>query len=403
MAQKAILLILDGLGDLPAPVKTPLQMAKKPNMGKLAAKGMQGLMSPISRGVVPGSDTSHLQILGYGPEKFYPGRGPLEALGAGMVLQEGDIAFRANFATVSGNQILDRRAGRLDSASAKALEKEANMRIDDVQAIFKATAEHRGALVLRGRGLSANITPTDPHHAGALAECRPLDSTPEAKRTAEIVNKFTKTVRGLLEMNPLNEGRKKKGLPAANIVLLRGAGMHRSAPKFEEMHGVKGACVAGGALYKGVARYVGMDVVEVAGATGTKDTNLKAKGTAAQKALEKYDFVFVHVKATDSFSHDGDAKGKARFIEKIDKELIPLLAKTGAAFVITGDHSTACARMEHTGYEVPILVCEKGGRSDGLKKFDEINAMKGGLGHIRGKDLMPIILNMIGKGKMYGT
>ncbi|MDD5337773.1 MAG: phosphoglycerate mutase, partial [Candidatus ainarchaeum sp.] len=123
MAAKAVLLILDGLGDLPAPVKTPLEMAVKPNLDALAKKGMQGLMATIARGVVPGSDTAHLQILGYSPKRYYGGRGPLEALGTGMEIRRGDIAFRANFATMKGNRVVDRRAGRLDSASAKLLEK----------------------------------------------------------------------------------------------------------------------------------------------------------------------------------------------------------------------------------------------------------------------------------------
>lgn len=403
MAQKAILLILDGLGDLPAPAKTPLQAAKKPNMCKLASKGIQGLMSTIGRGIVPGSDTAHLQLLGYDPERYYPGRGPLEALGAGLKLMEGDVAFRANFSTVLGSKIMDRRAGRLDSAVAKSLEKEANMQIEDIQVIFKATSEHRGALVLRGKGLSACITPTDPHHLGGLEPSAPLDCTPEAKKTADILNRFTKAVRANLEASPINAERKRKGLPIANVILARGGGMFRHVNTFEAMYGITGACVAGGALYKGVARYIGMDIMDVPGATGTKNTDLKSKGAAAAKALEKHDFVFVHVKATDSFSHDGDAKGKTQFLEKIDKELIPLLEKTGAAIVITGDHSTACVRKDHTGYEVPILMYEKGGRIDGLKTFDEISAMKGGLGHMRGKHVMPLILNMLGKSRMYGS
>ncbi|VVB98138.1 2,3-bisphosphoglycerate-independent phosphoglycerate mutase 1 [uncultured archaeon] len=403
MAEKAVLLILDGLGDLPAPKLTPLQAARKPNMDTLAARGMQGLMSTIRRGVVPGSDTAHLQILGYEPEKYYCGRGPLEALGAGIELKEGDVAFRANFATVSGHEILDRRAGRLDSSAAKELEKDANMSIEGVRVIFKSTVEHRGVLVLRGHGLSANISPTDPHHAGTMHVCVPHDHSYEAKRTADIVNKFTAAARKRLENSGINAERKARGLPPANAVLLRGAGMHKNVIKFELMNGVTGACIAGGALYKGVARFLGMDVIDVPGATGTKNTDLRAKGLAAQKALLTHDFVFVHVKATDSFSHDGDAPGKTKFIEKVDKELIPILARTGAALLITGDHSTACVRKDHTGYEVPVLVFEDGGRSDGLRRFDEISAMKGGLGHVRGKDVMPIILNMIGKSKMYGS
>ncbi|MEW6528963.1 MAG: 2,3-bisphosphoglycerate-independent phosphoglycerate mutase [Candidatus Micrarchaeota archaeon] len=406
MAQKAILLIIDGLGDLPISSlsgKTPLQKAKKPNISKLASSGIQGLMSVVGNGIVPGSDVAHLQILGYEPEKYYSGRGPLEALGAGIKLMDGDVAFRANFATASGNKIIDRRAGRIPSSVARKLEKECNMRINGVQIIFKATSEHRGAIVLRGTGLSANVSPTDSHYLGALRFSAPLDNTPEAKKTARILNTFTKIVRARLERNKINIERKQKNLQIANIIIARGSGMFKNIIKFNEMHGITGACIAGGALYKGIARYIGMNVIDVLGATGTKDTNLRAKGHAVQKALDQYDFVFVHVKATDSFSHDGDSKGKCKFIERIDSELIPLLKKTECTIIITGDHSTSCARKCHTGYEVPILIYEKGGRSDSLKKFDEISAMNGGLGHIQGKDVMPIILNILGKARMHGS
>jgi len=395
--KKAILLVIDGLGDLPTP-KTPLQIAKKPNLDTLAENGITGLMSTIAPGIIPGSDTSHLQLFGYEPIQFYSGRGPLEALGVGMDLEHGDIAFRANFATVDDSlNILDRRAGRIETSIGKELEKIVNMKIEDVEVIFKSSVEHRGALVLRGSGLSPAITPTDPHGPGRVLSSEPLE--PGAEKTARIVNKFTKAVNELLKKAEANKGRK---LPA-NMILLRGPGPFRYAPSVFEMFGITAACIAGGALYKGVARYVGMEVIYVEGATGTKNTDLKAKGQAALAALSNHDFVFIHVKATDSFGHDGDCKGKAAMIERIDKELIPLLAKSGACLVITGDHSTPCSRKNHSGHEVPILVYGKDERKDEVKKFDEISCMEGGLGHIYGRDVMPMILNLIEKSMMYGT
>jgi len=395
--KKAVLLVIDGLGDLPTP-KTPLQIAKKPNLDKLAKNGITGLMSTIAMGIVPGSDTSHLQLFGYEPMQFYPGRGPLEALGIGIELEQGDIAFRANFATVTDDlSIIDRRAGRIETAIGKELEKSVNMKIEDVEAIFKSSVEHRGALVLRGPGLSASVTPTDPHGPGKVLESAPLE--PGAEKTARILNKFSKEVYARLKKAEANKGRK---LPA-NMILLRGPGPFRYVPSMFEMFGISSACVAGGALYKGVARYVGMDVINVEGATGTKDTNLKAKANAAVNALKDHDFVFLHVKACDSFGHDGDCKGKAKMIERIDKELISILAKSGAYLVITGDHSTPCSRKGHSGHEIPILVYGKDERTDDVKNFDEISCMKGGLGHITGRDVLPIILNLIEKSMMYGT
>lgn len=397
--KKAVLLIIDGVGDLQTP-RTPLQIAKKPNLDKLAAKGITGLMSTISFGVVPGSDTSHLQIFGYEPRKYYPGRGPMEALGVGIKLQEGDVAFRANFATVDSKfNIKDRRAGRIDTSIGKQLEKEVNMKIEDVEVIFKSSVEHRGALVLRGPGLSSDISPTDPHGPGNVKLSIPLAETEEAKKTAHILNEFTRRVFANLSATPLNRSRT---LPA-NMILLRGAGQFSKVPSTQERFKVKAACVAGGALYKGVAKFVGMDIIAVDGATGTKNTNLKAKGQAVLEALKTHDLVFVHVKGCDSFGHDGDCKGKASMISRIDKELIPYLMKSGAYLVITGDHSTPCSRKNHSGHEVPVLVFGKDERVDEVKKFDEISCMKGGLGHIKGKNLMPIILNLIEKAEMFGS
>lgn len=394
---KALLLIIDGLGDLPTP-KTPLQAAKTPNLDRLTKKGITGMMSPVARYVIPGSDTSHLQLLGYDPAIFYKGRGPLEALGLGIRLREGDVAFRANFATVEGSKVKDRRAGRIDTATASKLGAHLSIRIEDVQAMFKNSVEHRGALVLRGPGLSSNVSETDPHAKGEILRCEPLDDSEEAAKTARVVNKFTQLAIERLSNAPANRGRK---LPA-NAVLLRGAGTYQPAPSFFDRFGLFGICVAGGALYKGVAAFMRMDIALVPGATGDKNTDLKAKAKAVAQALSNdYDFAFMHVKACDSAGHDGDFATKVKMLERLDK-VVPLLEKTGAVMIVTGDHSTPVSLKKHTGHEVPILVY-RGERCDDVKKFDEISCMKGGLGHMKGRNLMPLILNAMGRAEKYGS
>ncbi len=396
--KKAILLIIDGLGDLPTP-KTPLQAAKIPNLHKAAKNGITGMLSSVKRFVVPGSDTSHLNILGYDPEIFYPGRGPLEALGLGIDLQEGDVAFRANFATMKNGKIVDRRAGRIDTETATKLASRLSLRIDHVEAIFRNSVEHRGVLVLRGPGLSHFVTGTDIHaSSGALEPCSAITS--EGDKTADIVNKYTQVIQGILAAAPENQGR---SLPA-NTLLLRGAGTFKRVPSFYDRFGLKAACVAGGALYRGVARYLGMDVFIVPGATGTKTTNLKGKADAAVKAIKgDYDMVFLHVKACDNAGHDGDFIGKKAFLERIDKEMIPILVKSGACLIVTGDHSTPCARKAHSGHEVPLLVSCDQERRDEVGRFDELACMHGGLGHLNGQDIVPLILNLIAKAEKYGS
>jgi len=394
--RKALLLIIDGLGDLPTP-KTPLQAAKKPNIDRLAKKGITGMLSTIKRFLVPGSDVSHLNILGYDPVVFYAGRGPLEALGLGMKLSHGDVAFRANFATIKNNKITDRRAGRVDTKIASTLAPLLSMKIDDVEVSFKNSVEHRGALVLRGKGLSGCVSDTDPHALGDIAECEPMDESPEAKKTADIVNKFTKLAIERLSAAPGNKGRSTP----ANAVLLRGAGTFCPAPSFYERYGLNAACIAGGALYHGVAKFMGMDIIMAQGATGDQHTDLKAKAESAAKALKTYDFVFMHVKACDSAGHDGNFELKTEMIEKIDK-IIPILEETGASIIITGDHSTPCSLKAHSGHEIPLLVYG-GERVDGVDTFDEISCMKGGLGHVRGKDIIPLILNITNRAEKVGS
>jgi len=395
--KKAILLVIDGLGDLPTP-KTPLQAAKKPNLDRLAKDGITGLLAPVGRFIVPGSDTSHLQMLGYDPEIYYCGRGPLEALGVGVVLEEGDVAFRANLATVKDGKVVDRRAGRIDTATAAKLAKYMPKEIDGVQIIFKTSVEHRGALVLRGPGLSCCISDTDPHVLGGIHECAPLDDSPEPKKTADIVNKFTRLAMEALSNAPENSKRDKP----ANAVLLRGPGSYRKPPSFHERFGLYAACVAGGALYKGVATFMGIDLVMVPGATGDRNTDIAAKAKAAVKALAEYDFVFMHVKGCDSAGHDGDFAAKRKMIERIDREAVPLLAESGACLVITGDHSTPVSLKAHSGHEVPIIV-HGGERKDDVRKFDELSCAKGGLGHIKGRHIMPLVLNITGRAEKYGT
>ncbi|MBU0590855.1 2,3-bisphosphoglycerate-independent phosphoglycerate mutase [Candidatus Micrarchaeota archaeon] len=394
--KKAILMIIDGLGDLPTP-KTPLQAAKTPNFDKLAKNGIIGLMTPLKRYLVPGSDTSHLQILGYDPAVFYNGRGPLEALGLGIKLEDGDVAFRANFATLKNNEITDRRAGRVDTQTASALSKYLSFTIDGVQAIFMSSVEHRGVLVLRGHGLNSEVSDTDPHALGQINECHQLVDLSDAKRTADIVNKFTQLAIGRLSDVPENKGRK---LPA-NCILLRGAGVYKQVPSFYERFGLNAVCIAGGALYRGVATYLGMDVILVPGATGDKNTDLNAKADSAVRALQNYDLVFMHIKGCDNAGHDGDFNGKKKMIERIDS-IMPKLEKTGACIIVTADHSTPVSRKGHSGHEVPILVYG-GERVDKVKKFDEISCMDGGLGHIRGKDVVNLILNITERAEKFGS
>jgi len=400
----AILLVCDGLGDRPSVGgKTPLQAAHIPHLDALSDAGINGLMDVIAPGIVPGSDTAHLALFGYDPYRHYPGRGVFEALGADMELCAGDVAFRANFATVDEQlRVIDRRAGRMGSKElARALN---GLELQGVSISLVHTTQHRCAVVMKGEQLSKYVSDMDTHRAGdVLQDCKPLRAGEAERRTAAIVNAFVKRSYELLNEHPVNADRKRRGEPPANIILLRGAGSYEPVPSLKARFGVTAACVAGASLYKGVAKYLGMKLIHAEGATGRADTNLQSKAEAALRALKEHDFVFVHVKETDNDAHDGDFEGKKRMIERIDQELVARLQEADAYLAVTGDHSTPVSLKRHSSDPVPLVIRGEGVRRDRVKNFDEISVASGGLGRIRGVDLMPILADYMGYYIMYGT
>lgn len=415
---KILLVICDGMGDRPAPAlkgKTPLQAAKKPALDKLAAEGACGIMDPIGPGIRPGSDTAHLALLGYDPYKVYTGRGPFEALGVGMDVECGDVSLRCNFSTVDENMVVtDRRAGRIGEGTQELEKAIDGMNIGGVSVKFKAAVEHRAVLLLRDRKypLSADVTDCDPHSEGLrVAKCAPTqsakteDELEAAQFTANVINDFVAKSYEVLKNHPVNQKRIKEGKPPANIILPRGAGIAPFIDPLEKKYGLKSSCVAGITLVRGICRFVGMKIVEVPGATGTADTDIKAKFDAALRELDTKDFVLVNIKAMDLFGHDDDAKGKAAFAQKIDAHCKRLMSSVndGTIIAITADHSTPCSVRDHSGDPVPLAVWGNGVRPDCVRSFDEVSCAQGALGRIRGSDLMPILLDLANRGEKFGA
>lgn len=400
---KAILIILDGLGDRPIKEfddKSPLEFAKTPNMDFLVEQGICGMMAPLGLGFTPESGPAHFEIFGYSPfQDFYPGRGVIEVIGTGYNLEQGDIALRLNFATIENGKIIDRRAGRIKSV--KIFEKDLSFSIRGVKFILKAGTEHRGALIIKGKNLSSNISNNDSHKTGKAPK-KVKAISKDAEFTADVLNEYIEKANKILENHKENKKREKNKLMSANYLLVRGAGKYKQVISFKEKYGLKSCCVAGGGLYKGIAKFLGMDVINVKKATGGKDTDIKAKFIATKNNLKKYDFIFLHIKATDLFGHDGDPVGKKNCIEEIDKNIPILTQNSDTLIVITGDHSTPCAVGDHSGDPVPIFFSGKTIRKDSNAEFGERVCSKGGLGRIKGNQIMPQILNLIGKQKLIG-
>ena len=405
---KFLILVLDGLGDRPDKRgKTPLEAARTPTMDSFARDGMTGLLDPIRPGIIPGSDTAHISLLGFDPYLIYMGRGPYEALGAGLTLKEGDLCFRTNFATLDNRsgKITDRRAGRI-SGNLSELEKAINEIKLGCEFEFKNTVDHRGVLVLKGKKLSDKITGTDPHKIEVpISACTTLEKSKEATDTAKIVNKFSDLARKALSDCKVNAQRKAEKLLPANALLLRGPGIYHQNSTVEGEYDIRGSCVAGTAIVKGVAASLGLDVVNVPGATGGADTNIKGKIDFALRSLETRDFALLNIKATDNFSHDGDFKGKVDMIEKVDSKLNVISKSVNKDLVIAvlGDHTTPVSLKQHAGDPVPLLIRGPTTRTDVSRAFDEKNCMHGGIGRIRGTDLLPILMNYAGKEKLFGA
>ncbi|MEM0196874.1 MAG: 2,3-bisphosphoglycerate-independent phosphoglycerate mutase [Sulfolobales archaeon] len=414
---KVVLVVADGLGDRPVPklgMKTPLELVDFSIVADLLHKSAVGLWDPIQPGVRPGSDTAHLALFGVNPLNNYPGRGPFEAIGAGAILHPGDIAFRGNFATVDKSMtVIDRRAGR-SIPEAKQLVKYLNENIGEIDGvkveIYHAT-EHRVAVVFRGTSLSDAVSDTDPHTEGVkVLESKPLVGSEEAERMARVVNIFTRRVYELLSACPLNSKRVEKGVPPANVILLRGAGKMVKYPKFSERRDVnlrKAVAISATALVKGVCALLGFETVTPEGATGGVDSDIMAKARAAVDFYKQdYDLIYVHVKGTDSASHDGNPEAKVGVIERTLKGISYIVDRVDLGEVVIsflGDHATPVTVKDHTSDPVPVMVYAPGILADGFSKLTERDARKGSLGRLRNTELFGVLMDYSGRAEKFGA
>ncbi len=404
-------MVLDGAADSPSSPRRVLEEASKPNLDSLAGHSVCGSVITVARGVAPESDVAVMSLLGYEPEKYYTGRGPLEALGAGIDFRPGDVALRANFATVdpATRRIIDRRAGRsLTSREARALASALDgmpLAGGEARALFRATIGHRGVLVLRHNHarLSADITNTDPayerigriSHARKefepyIARARPLVDNPEARLTAELVNEFTDKAIEVLDRHPVNEERRRRGLLPANAVLLRDAGDSLpQAPPFPERFGFNMASIVEMVVERGIARALGIRDIDLGidVESTPKEVILEREAEAAARALQEYDGVYVHLKGPDEPGHDGDFEGKLKAVETIDKyffsKILDLIDTDKTLVVVTSDHATPWDQKSHSDDPVPLMISNPA-LPESHGRFSEKECGTGRLGLIEG-------------------
>ncbi len=407
--KKILIIVMDGMGDRACHELrgfTPLQYVRTPNLDWFVEHGISGLCDPISPGIRAGSDTAHLSILGYDPYECYFGRGPYEAAGVGLKVEPGDVAFRCNFATVDNDmEIMDRRAGKIAAPETTQLAQVLDgMVIDSIECRVVAGNEHRAVLLLKGPGLSPNVTDCDPEGNDYVGKCTGLD--PEAEYTAEIVNTFVERSHGILKGHLVNRKRMATGLNAANYLLPRGAGICHEVQPFTEKYDMSASCVAGIALVRGLCSTLGMDVAKLPPqCNGTLHTDMITKVRIALEELEDHDFVIMNIKAPDIAGHLSDARAKCDAVKNIDvaASILRNEMPDDLVVVLTCDHSTPCSLTDHSGDPVPIAIYTSGIIRDDATEFSETGCAKGSVGRIRSRDIMPICMDLANRTAKFGS
>lgn len=388
-SSKLLLVVLDGMGGL-ADSKglTELESASTPNMDALAKLNEIGLMNPVEIGITPGSGPGHLGLFGYEPTDFPIGRGILEALGLGIHVDKTTVLARCNFATISAdNKVADRRAGRISDEENKRLCRKLNSsvgEIDGINAEFVTGKEHRFVLVLRGVDSGGNVRDTDPQIEGV----EPLSAAAEddtSALTADIINKLYLKTREILK----DEER-------ANGILFRGISKMPEMETMKDKYSLKCACIATYPMYKGLAKLVGMDIVD-AGET------IEDEISALKKHYSEYDYFFMHIKKTDSYGEDGNFGKKVGVIEHFDSLLPEILKLNFDVVSITADHSTPSVLKAHSYHPVPLMMIHKYPRRNIVEGFGETECIKGSIGTIYSKQMINLMLAASGRLKKYGA
>jgi 2,3-bisphosphoglycerate-independent phosphoglycerate mutase len=345
-----------------------------------------GLSIPVLPGITPGSGPGHLGLFGYDPLQYRIGRGILEALGIHFEVGPRDVAARGNFCTVDDKGLItDRRAGRPTTERCVALCKLLQpIRVPGIEVFVEPVREHRFVVVFRGDDLGDAVNDTDPQQIGhATLPAKGADAA--SKKTADAVNRFvTEAAKVLHEQAP------------TNMVTLRGFARYPKIATMRDIHGLRAAAIAVYPMYKGLARLVGMDVVEAGSTLSDQVDTLK-------RLWDPYDFFFLHYKYTDSTGEDGNFPAKVEMIERFDAEIPKIRALNPDVLIVTGDHSTPSKLRSHSWHPVPTLLVARTCRPDAVTEFGESQCLHGGLGQFQAMYLLPMAMAHAGRLGKYGA
>src|SRR5687767_1782270 len=419
---RLVYVLLDGIGDLPHPSLndlTPLEAAYTPNLDALARNGAMGSVITVGKGIAPQSDIAVFNMLGYSfKDGSYVGRGVIESIGCNIDFRDGDLALRGNFATVDDKlRIVDRRAGRVISteearAICKTLRDGIRFSDKDASVALEPTVAHR--VVIRFRHakmkLSDKITNTDPAYDKVdgmgiakavtaqdiyIQESEAQEDIQSAKASAKMLNEFTTQVVQLLRDHPVNRARIAAGKKPMNCILARDSGnRYPNVEPINKKYNIAVGGIVDMPVEIGISKVLGIKMFQ---AGDTIDYEKKAKVTAA--SLKSVNVIYVHIKGPDEFGHDGDARGKRKNVEDIDRRffgtLMQELNKMDAVIVVSGDHSTPCVKKGHSDDPVPLLISGSRVKQDGSARFTENYAKRGKLGLLMGAEVLPTAIEMV--------
>ncbi len=390
---KYIVLVGDGMADYPIPELgglTPLQAADTPNMDFIAKHGKCGLAKTVPDDMPPGSDVANLSIMGYDPQKYYSGRGPLEAASIGIKLQEDEIAFRCNLITEKNGLLADYSSGHISSEEAGILIKAVDRELGK-SCRFHAGVSYRHLLVMK-HGENARCTP--PHDVvGQSIE----DVMPQGE-SSEFLISLIRDSKPILENHEVNNKRKKAGKNVANLIWPWGQGRAPNMRLFKDMFGISGSIISAVDLLKGIGKYAGLEIIDVPGATGYLDTNFSGKAQHALASLKERDFILVHVEAPDEAGHMGNIEAKIKAISDFDEKVVGGMLNELGGFgdfkvMVLPDHPTPISIRTHTREPVPFAIYSSSEKADYVGKYDEFAAKEGIFGLMEGHSLMNLLIS----------
>ena len=400
---KTIIILADGAADEPIVElgnKTPLQVAKKPYIDLLAAKGKSGELDTIPKGFHPGSEIANLSVLGYDVPKVFEGRGSLEAASMGIAIADDEMAMRCNIICIKDGKIKNHSAGHISSEEARGLMLFLDEKLNDGIVSFYPGVSYRHLLKMKNGNKNLDCTP--PHDVIGTpfrdVMIKGLDA--EAKKTADYLNNLILKSQELLKDHPVNLKRIAEGKDPANSIWPWSPGFRPQMETLEQLYGIKsGSVISAVDLIMGIGVYAGLKPIHVEGATGLFDTNYEGKARAAIDALKKDDFVYLHIEAPDEAGHEGDFKLKTRTIEDIDSRVVKTIYEETKdwdepiTIALLPDHPTPCALKTHTNKPIPFLIYRSNGTADAVQVYDEFESPKGAYGLIEGNEFMKTLFD----------